>query len=194
MNSLSVIMNQQTDRPIAPEQEQMVCVRCGFCCDGTLFQHAHLNDGERGFLPEKIEMATFSESGKDYFRLPCRYFKGKCSIYDLKRADVCGSYRCQLLKDLSGGIVTASDAYDTVERAMDMRAQLLHEFRRLTGNRKRIHFRQLLSELGGMQKQPLTESQPGAELEILNARCNIFEAQLIKHFRSADDFERMVMK
>ncbi|MBE0674536.1 MAG: hypothetical protein IH591_07745, partial [Bacteroidales bacterium] len=86
----------------APAEEQAICVVCGFCCDGTLFVNAGLNQGERGSgLPEKIEQASFSEGGRDYFRLPCNYFSGKCSIYDRNRADVCSSFRCQLLKDLA---------------------------------------------------------------------------------------------
>lgn len=194
MNSHSVIIKSTMFKSVAPEQEQLVCVGCGFCCDGTMFLHAHLNEGERGNLPEKIEKAAFSEGGRDYFRQPCRYFNGRCSIYDRQRADVCGSYRCQLLKDLSGGIVTASDACDTVKRARDIRRQLLHDFHRLSGNRKRIHFRQLLIELGKMQKKSVSDSRMSAELDMLIARCNIFEALLIKHFRSADDFEKMVMK
>jgi len=187
-------MGSPVYKSAAPEQEQMVCVGCGFCCDGTLFQHAHLNEGERGNLPEKIEKAAFREGGRDYFRQPCRYFTGRCSIYDRQRADVCGLYRCQLLKDLSGGLITVSDANDTVQRAMNIRRQLLHDYRRLTGNRKRIHFRKLLIELGNMQKESVSDSRMSVEIDMLVARCNIFEALLIKHFRSADDFEKMVMK
>lgn len=182
------------DTKMAPLVEQSVCVRCGFCCDGTLFLHAHLNEGERGSLPEKIENATFTEGGKDYFRLPCGYFAGKCGIYDRQRADVCGSYRCQLLKDLSEGKITAPEAFDTIMRAMIMRAGLLDEFHRLAGRDSGAYFRQVLTEMGKLQNVAAADDYASADFEVLIARCNIFEALLIKHFRSADDFDRMVMK
>ncbi len=135
-----------------PAEEQSICVVCGFCCDGTLFLHAHLNPGERGSLPEKIEQASFSEDGKDYFRLPCLYFSEKCTIYDRKRADVCGSYRCQLLKDFAEGKVSLPDALEIVRQARTMRDETMEEYRRISENRDRINFRQLLLNLGKIQE------------------------------------------
>ena len=32
------------------------------------------------------------------------------------------------------------------------------------------------------------------EADLLQARCNIFEALLIRHFRSTDDFDKLIMK
>ena len=194
MNSHPVIMKHQTDIPVAPEQEQLVCVRCGFCCDGTLFMHAHLNEGERGNIPEKIEKASFTEAGKDYFRLPCQYFSGKCTIYDRKRAYVCGSYRCQLLKDMEEGKISIDEAYKTVRQALLIRKSIVSDFRRVTGTRKKMFFRQMLIELGKLQKTIFPDQSNSADLEILIARCNIYEALLIRHFRSVDEFGKMVMK
>jgi hypothetical protein len=179
---------------IAPLHEQKICITCGFCCDGTLFLHAHLNPGERGNLPEKIEQASFSEKDADYFRLPCRYFSAKCTIYDRKRADVCGSYRCQLLKDFAEGKISIDDALEVVRGAMVMRREIIEEYRRLTGKSGDINFREILIDLGRMRKSA-SETEPAiANYDLLLARCNIFEALLIKHFRSAEDFEKMIMK
>ena len=179
-----------------PVEEQSVCVRCGFCCDGTLFLHAHLNPGERGVggLPEKIEKNSFSEDGKDYFKLPCQYFFQKCTIYDRKRADVCGSFRCQLLKDFADRKISVSDALETVREAMQIRKELLQQYRNISGNTGNMNFRQLLIELGKMQKSATDKESLGMAYEMLLVRCNIFEALLIKHFRSAEDFEKMIMK
>jgi hypothetical protein len=174
--------------------EQNICVTCGFCCDGTLFLHAHLNAGERGNLPEKIEQASFSEKDKDYFRLPCQYFSEKCTIYDRKRADVCSSYRCQLLKDFDKRKVSLSDALETVHGARSTRHEIMEEYRRISGNSNRVNFRQLLLNLGKVQKAASEEKPLGMDYEMHLARCNIFEALLIKHFRSAEEFEKMIMK
>ena len=183
-----------SDAKKGPPEEQSICVGCGFCCDGTLFLHARLNPGERGSLPEKIEQRGYTKDGKDYFRLPCLYFNKKCTIYDRKRADVCFTYRCQLLKDLAQGRLTHEDAVATVREAMLMRRTIMKEYRRLTGDRRRINFRDLLGEPGKMRKSAGKDTLPEGESDMLLAKCNIFEALLIKHFRSAADFEKMVMK
>ena len=178
----------------APVEEQRICTGCGFCCDGTLFVNAGLNPGERGHLPEKIEQAGFSKGGKDYFRLPCNYFSGKCMIYDRKRADICSSFRCQLLKNFAVGKVTMNEALSVVHGAIEMRTMLLDDFCRHTGLNRGMTFRQLLTEIGKMQKSAFPEETNSVETESLIARSNIFEAMLIKYFRSAGDFEKLVMK
>lgn len=177
----------------APLDEQKICVTCGFCCDGTLFAHACLNPGERGNLPAKIEAESFSEGGSDYFRLPCHYFFSKCSIYDQRRADVCSSYRCQLLKDFAGGKVSLNDALGVISDAMSMRDRLLEQYRKMSGNGAVITFRQLLTVLGTLQKTAAGKEPLSIGYEMLLAGCNIFEALMIKNLRSADDFEKMMV-
>ena len=182
----------QTEK--APIQEQEICVGCGFCCDGTLFVHAVLNPGEKGNLPERIEENVFSEGEKDYFRLPCRYFYGRCTIYDMKRADVCGAYRCQLLKDLPVGKISFDQAMEMVGKARKVRRELLEQYGKLSGSDRNIPFMEVIKELGKNPRQDGRNASAGMEYELLLARCNIFEALLIKHFRSVDDFEKLVMR
>lgn len=179
---------------IAPLDEQQICVTCGFCCDGMLFSHASLNPGERGNLPEKIEEKSYNEGDKDYFRLPCPYFSGRCTIYDSKRANICWSYRCQLLKDFAEEKVTLRDAIETIRQTMQMRNDLLEQYHIISGNRIEKNFRQLLIELGKVQKSVVGEDSLSTDYELLLARCNIFEALLMKHFHSAEDFEKMIMR
>lgn len=178
----------------APADEQKICVACGMCCDGTLFHFAHLNHGERGTLPEKIESNSYTRDGNDYFRLPCEYFVRKCKIYGSKRAHVCGDYRCQLLKDYAGGKVELEGALDVVREALNMRAEIMEQYRRISGDRRKIYFKRLLRELGKTEDSPVRAKLGSMEYDLLLAHCNIFEALLIKHFRSADDYEKMVMK
>ena len=184
-----------TELPLkGPDDEQQICVTCGFCCDGTLFLHASLNPGERGNLPEKIEERSYSEGGKDYFRLPCLYFTEKCSIYDRKRADICFSYRCQLLRDYADGRITAGKGMEIVSEAFKMREDLIQQYRIMSGSTGKINFMELLHELGKRGKQGPGAERSGSDYDMLLARCNIFEALLIKHFRSAADFEKLIME
>jgi len=178
----------------APEEEQRICIACGFCCDGTLFLRACLNPGERGNLPEKMELQSFMDKGNDYFALPCLYFSGKCTIYDKKKADVCSSYRCQLLKDFAAGKETPAEALETIAEAMSMRKEIIEEYRRISGSGGSINFRHILVEMGNLQKADSQKEPLSANYELLLIKCNIFEALLIKHFRSAEDFEKMIMR
>ena len=178
----------------ATAEEQAVCIGCGLCCDGTLFAYAVLNPGERGNLPEKLEEQSYTEDGKDYFSLPCQYFEGKCMIYNLKRADVCSSYRCRLLKDLAAAKITTDDAHGLVYGAKEMRDEILEHYRDLSGEKERIHFKELLVKLGKPGKTPDEGSTYIAKYDLLIARCNILEALLIKYFRPEEDFEKMIMR
>lgn len=179
-----------------PPGEQIICVTCGFCCDGTLFLHAHLDPDElsKGVLPEWIKEHSISKEGKEYFTLPCNYFLGKCTIYDRKRANVCASFRCQLLKDFAEGKVTLDDAIEVVREAVKMRTELLEQYRKISGKSGDPVFRQLLTELGEIEKSASETVTRSLDYDIFVARCNIFEALLTKHIRSTEDFEKMIMK
>jgi len=178
-----------------PPDEQLICVTCGLCCDGTLFLRAHLEPGERGTgdLPQWIEKNSMTEDGKDYFRLPCRYFCEKCTIYQLKRAVVCSSFRCHLLEDFAEGKVTIPEALDIVREAMTMRNLLTEQYRQFSGRSEDICFMQLLKDLGKNQNANSGGEAYDRDIDILQARCNILEALLIRHFRPAGDFNRMIM-
>jgi len=164
------------------------------CCDGTLFLHAHLDAGERGNLPEKIEENSYSKDGKDYFSLPCLYFDVKCTIYDQKKANVCSGYRCQLLKDFAEGRLTPDDALAVVIDAVTMRDQILVQFKAFSGSSHKIYFKKLLREMGKIQESFEEGATVDPAFDMLLARCNIFEALLIRHFSPAREFDKMIMK
>ena len=112
---------QNLKKNLSPKAEQAICVTCGFCCDGTLFDHAVLQPGEKGNLPEYMERSYFKNEKGEYFRLPCEYFNENCSIYDQKKAHICSAFRCQLLKDFSKKKITQSNAKKVVRNAKDQR-------------------------------------------------------------------------
>lgn len=177
----------------APKTEQKICISCGFCCDGTLFLHASLNPGEKGNLPEKMERQSFTESDKDYFRLPCLYFCGKCSIYKDKRAEVCGSYRCQLLKDFSDKKVTIDEALNIICQTKASREEIFAEFCYLSGKKEVIYFKQLFEELIKIIDSENINKLQKVKYELLLGKCNVLEALMIKHIRSVSDFENIML-
>ena len=177
-----------------PPEEQEICVKCGFCCDGTIFGHAHLKPGEKTWIPEKLRINIYVEKEEEYFPLPCPYFEGKCTIYNRRRAEICGTYRCQLLKDMAAGIINNSEALRIVTGAVEMRTSIMNEYMRIDGTGDAISFRQLLVKLGKFRKASESNGLVRPDIDLLIARCNILEALLIKNFRSANDFEKLKMK
>ncbi len=177
----------------APLEEQQICIGCGFCCDGTLFLHAMLNPGEHGNLPEKIEQNYRQEGTKEMFLLPCLYFAGRCTIYDSKKALVCSGYRCQLLNDFAAGRISMQDALDIVAAAKGLLEEIIRLYRDLTGKDHPLTFRELLAGLKSVTEDSNAEAEPDSREELLIGKCNIFEVLLIRHFRSAGDFERMMV-
>lgn len=188
-------MSFETADCSAPHDEQAICITCGYCCDGTLFRHAILAPGEAGSgrLPAAIEAAGFSMEGKDWFRHPCHYFSGKCTIYDRQRAAVCGSFRCRLLRDYAEGRISSGEAVRTISQARLMLGEIIAGYRSLSGNDAPVNFRQVLLELG-KELKPAENSLGSAHYDILIAKCNIFEALLLKHFRSDGEFDKLLMK
>ena len=177
-----------TDSPIA---EQMICVDCGFCCDGTLFSHAHLMPGEKGNLPEKIEEKYEKIGDNEIFLLPCSYFEGKCTIYNQKRAHICSAFRCQLLNRLSDGTLSQSQAASIVANAFELRNEIYALFANIFGHEYGKDFRSMLGELGEIAVESKEKVTSMKDLEKLKLKCNLFEILLIKNFKSYKDFESM---
>ena len=176
----------------SPQSEQSICITCGFCCDGTLFNRATLQPGEQGTLPQKMEESYFRDGEKEFFRLPCQYFDGKCTIYDQKKAHICSSFRCELLKDFSGEKITQEAALRLVANATRQRTEIRELANKLIGTPLDIPFRNLLEKVRHVVDAKEENGEPKErELEILLAKCTIFEALLIRHFKPAKDFDSM---
>ena len=174
--------------------EQRICVACGLCCDGTLFERATLQPGEKGTLPDKMDMNYFRIRDVEYFRLPCPYFREKFTIYDQKKAIVCSAFRCRVLDDLTERKVTEQDAMETVKRAVEMRNEIQKLHSAVSGREEPLFFREILHFLGRIFREMPGGTGPNANYEILLARCNIFQSLLTRYFQPSQEFEKLIMK
>jgi hypothetical protein len=117
--------------PVTPESsESDICVNCGFCCDGTLFDEAMSgpDDTAESFIAIGLTPVDDSAGGKRGFRLPCPHFIGLCSIYASPRPSICGAFRCRLLRSVEKGKYTVSQAQQIVRETKAMREKLLPDF------------------------------------------------------------------
>lgn len=107
------------------DQATQLCTNCGICCDGSIFNSARLVP-EDGAVTSPLR--TSSDDGDDglYLKIPCAALDNsrKCSVYP-NRPEICGSFRCALLRKLDAGTISLSSARKKVELALEQREKTL---------------------------------------------------------------------
>lgn len=81
-------------------EETELCMSCGLCCDGTMFNHVTVDKEELA----RIRLPMLHEDGeKIAFAQPCpHHAKGSCGVYEV-RPSACVRFACALLKQLREG-------------------------------------------------------------------------------------------
>lgn len=104
----------------ALDAESALCIACGLCCNGAMFDYVSLErDDSPPLIREELNTPEKRERG-DHFVLPCQCLDGtRCAIYS-SRPSVCRHYRCALLKRHEAGQVTTAQAQAIIERARSL--------------------------------------------------------------------------
>ena len=109
----------------------LLCTRCGLCCNGTLFADVELGQAEVARLENLGLEPEEHGSRAGLLSQPCPALKGtRCSIY-AHRPKCCRTFECQLLLDARQGAVTVShaqeqiiEAQSRIRRVRDLLAQI----------------------------------------------------------------------
>lgn len=99
-----------------------LCLRCGLCCDGTLFTHVPLRRSE--VEPLKALGLPVGERADGVSMLPqrCAALEGRtCTAY-AARPEGCRRYHCHLYTALAEGEVSLEEALAVVDGAHALRA------------------------------------------------------------------------
>lgn len=112
---------------------------CAFCCDGTLYAVAPLEENEFSSLPDSF--ATSRQSIKtldgqllNHFKLPCKLcIDDKCSIHEQWRPSICGDYQCKLLVNYESGSVAKEKALALINNIKMLRDRLKPQLERIVG-------------------------------------------------------------
>lgn len=121
----------------------VLCTRCGMCCDGTLFADVELVGKAEATRLEVMGLEVEdNDTAAGVLSQPCAALKGtRCGIYAF-RPKCCRTFECQLLQDAQQGSIT-------VERAAEHITEAKREIQRV---------RELLVQLGQHDVQlPLKE-------------------------------------
>lgn len=92
-----------------------LCLACGLCCDGTVFEHVDLGRDEAAAAARHLPVVG---SPRPRFHQPCpRWSRDDgCTIY-AERPMPCARYRCRTLERLDAGTIALEDALARVEQA-----------------------------------------------------------------------------
>lgn len=100
---------------------EQLCLACGLCCDGTLFDNVHLGSGDDPSklkaLGQPIAVAR-AKTPITHFRQPCAVLctDRKCRIY-ADRPLQCRNFECGVFKDAQTGRIEATVALRLVKKA-----------------------------------------------------------------------------
>jgi hypothetical protein len=120
---------------------EKLCLACGLCCDGTLFDNVRLGAGDdaKGLKARGLPVAvTRGRTAITYFRQPCAALCADrtCRVY-ADRPGQCRAFECGVFKDAEAGRLAFASALRQVKSA----------------RRKADRIRELLRELGDTDEE-----------------------------------------
>lgn len=110
--------------PKQPALLSQLCVDCGLCCSGALFDHAVIKPDEVAFA-RMIGLDADATSDGARFALPCHFLAGSaCTRYGQQRPSICGEFFCELAWRLDDGGIEEAAAHALVAKAKALVADL----------------------------------------------------------------------
>ncbi len=115
-----------------PSLTDILCTRCGLCCDGTLFADVELSGQAEATRLELMGLEIEDhDAAAGVLSQPCAALQGtRCGIY-AHRPMCCRTFECQLLQDAQDGSITVeratehiADAKREIQRVRDLLVQL----------------------------------------------------------------------
>lgn len=103
-----------------------LCLSCGMCCDGTLFNVAAVTLEEAARLEGRVNLSE----NRLRIRQPCPALQrdNGCAVYT-ERPHACRHFRCTVLQQLERGQLSEAEAHESIAEVLARRralAQLVH--------------------------------------------------------------------
>jgi Fe-S-cluster containining protein len=126
-----------------------LCMACGLCCNGVLFDIVCLQPQDAMKTLEKLGMKVNRRKTEPYFKQPCGFLHDRCcGIYD-RRPVRCRHFECRILRRLDAGEFSEEQASSLIQQALRMVEEI----------------EQRLEKLGGQDMQATLGSRVGQALE-----------------------------
>jgi len=105
-------------------EESHLCLECGLCCQGILYDHVKLRPAEVPAV-RRLGLPIVETDTGPTFPQPCLRHQGdRCTVY-AERPSACRLYRCKLLKRHEMGELTWEESSQRVRQAKELVASLL---------------------------------------------------------------------
>lgn len=156
-----------------------LCLACGMCCDGTVYNDARLDEREVADAAAADFRTCNPASTANAFELPCHYLDGKaCTIYDKWRPKVCSTYFCDLQDRAAAGDCTEAEALELIANTLGLRQRVVSVMR--PGET----FRQARARFDALATSGAAVSPDDAALAV---RMLVLERMLDQHFRKTGE-------
>ena len=157
----------------APPDAAPLCLDCGLCCNGVLFDRVYL---QRGDIPKALTSQGLKIKKGQWFNQPCTAVCGTlCRLYQDRPAR-CRLFECRQFQQVAAGLISYESAAD---RIRSVKIQLTELENLLAGCG------------GGNVRKPLAQryatvveaSRSGIVNPLLTAAMAQLQADLNAHFR-----------
>lgn len=140
-----------------------LCVKCGMCCDGTMFHLVRMQPADSVAALNVLGMKLKKKKGENYIGQPCPMLKQqRCSIYE-GRPERCRLFECQQLKLLNAGTITEEQVEATILEAKQRVNAILDLIERSGHHNKR---QPLTVRYDRVMSLPLSEACDKAAIEM----------------------------
>jgi len=162
---------------------EQLCLACGLCCDGTLFDNVQLGAGDDPQQLKTLGVPVFRSRARKpatLFRQPCAALCADrtCRIY-ADRPQQCRDFECGVFKDFRAGRLEFSAALRQVKRARHQ-ANGIRDLLRALGDTE--EHRSLSARFRRTQQRIESEGTDPATADIFAKLSQAFHAfHLLKH-------------
>src|SRR3546814_812889 len=87
-------------------QPKDLCLDCGMCCGGHVFNYLALTGSDRDRLRA---VGLHDAAPQNRFDFPCQFLDGACCTIYLSRPAVCAAYRCKTLAEAQDGAISLDE-------------------------------------------------------------------------------------
>lgn len=124
-----------------------LCLACGLCCDGSLFQFVSVSLEEAGALRARGQK-VIERRKKEVLALPCGALEGKCCrVYEV-RPQGCRAFTCLVGRRLVAGTLPEAEARTFVDGALERIERLGALLAAPEGESVLMHARRVVGEPG----------------------------------------------
>jgi uncharacterized protein len=108
----------------ADDAATRLCVACGLCCDGTLFEIVRQQEGESAAEWLRLGLRVQRQQGVVFMQQPCSALKDRCCSIYAQRPVRCRRFECKQLQSVLAGAIELPEALQRIHDAQQLIEQL----------------------------------------------------------------------